>query len=316
MLKDDPIAELIPWYANGTLEAEERERVEVHLPQCASCYALLARARSFRRLAPIATEGKSLEHVSGHLLVQYAETPDQLDTDTKRFVSTHLSGCEVCAGALEILQDMSQGPIERAEGEVETGVARGPLSALVDAVVAFWRGLSRTVLQPAPALVYLGALVVIVAIVTLRGPVERGDASGGRTDGTVRNEIAVLPPAIRLPEEITMRGSDEAPLPQVVAVQAGTEKVVVELMTSIDRADLDDPDAQFLVEIAAGEHAFFSMSRRGADFDRRGHLQLLLDPATLIANATHTIRIVFEKEGDVRNGELLYRKSFRLGPSD
>ncbi|HET6277320.1 MAG TPA: zf-HC2 domain-containing protein, partial [Candidatus Polarisedimenticolia bacterium] len=108
---DDPIAQLIPWYANGTLEEVDRQRVESHLPDCPSCYGLLVHARSFRRLAPSRSQAELLDHVEGHLLVQYAEEPDRLDADTRRFVSMHLGACEVCAGALEILQRMSQAPI-------------------------------------------------------------------------------------------------------------------------------------------------------------------------------------------------------------
>jgi anti-sigma factor RsiW len=37
--------ELIPWYANGTLEGREREEVETHLSTCPSCQAELRRCR-------------------------------------------------------------------------------------------------------------------------------------------------------------------------------------------------------------------------------------------------------------------------------
>ena len=40
MSKHD-IAELLPFYANGTLEADERARVETELARCAQCSAEL-----------------------------------------------------------------------------------------------------------------------------------------------------------------------------------------------------------------------------------------------------------------------------------
>lgn len=40
--------ELLPWYANDTLDAEERARVERHLAQCEDCRAELAVLRAMR----------------------------------------------------------------------------------------------------------------------------------------------------------------------------------------------------------------------------------------------------------------------------
>ena len=39
------IADLIPWYLNGTLGARERQRVEGHLQECSTCRDELARER-------------------------------------------------------------------------------------------------------------------------------------------------------------------------------------------------------------------------------------------------------------------------------
>jgi len=33
----DAIIELLPWYANGTLEVDDHQRIAQHLPQCATC---------------------------------------------------------------------------------------------------------------------------------------------------------------------------------------------------------------------------------------------------------------------------------------
>jgi len=310
MSNADPIAELIPWYANGTLDAAEREKVENHLPGCPSCYALLARARSFRRLAPGAAQEGLLEHVSGHLLVQFAEHPDRLEAGTRRFISLHLSDCQVCAGALEILQGLAQEPIEMEDPGDAERARRGARSSLVDSLIAFWRGLTRSVLGPVPALVYLGALVLVVSTVLMRAPGGGGTGMAGSGVHPM-TAIAVLPPVVRLPEEIAMRGGDARPAPQEVALPGAAGPVLLELVTSIDLEDLSDPGASFRVEIAAGDGVVGTLTLHGSDFDRRGRLQLMLDRDLCVTGIATTVRIVFVKEGDSGNGDEVYRKSVR-----
>ncbi len=310
MSDTDPIAVLIPWYAAGTLDAAEREKVESHLAGCSSCHALLARARSFRRQAPAMTEEGLFDHVEGHLLVQFAEQPDRLEADTRRFISTHLSGCEVCAGALEILQDLSHAPVAAGAGVGASPGPRGPWAALTEAAVAIWHSLSRTVLRPVPALIYLGALGLALLVVPLRQP--GSDPDGGAGGGPAPVAITALPPVVRLPEEIIMRGDEDPPEPQHISLPAGAGRVVLELITSIDLDDLADPDAAFAVEIVLGDRVLHRMLRRGGDFDRRGRLQLLLDPRAFEIGELHAIRLLFQKPDDRRDGELVYRKSFRL----
>ena len=43
-------SDLLPWYVNGTLDADEAERIEAHLPTCAECRRELARCRAFAGL--------------------------------------------------------------------------------------------------------------------------------------------------------------------------------------------------------------------------------------------------------------------------
>ena len=48
-LPADHPEELLPWYVNGTLSPEERQRVEAHLDQCPSCRGEVQALRSLRR---------------------------------------------------------------------------------------------------------------------------------------------------------------------------------------------------------------------------------------------------------------------------
>jgi Putative zinc-finger len=59
--------ELLPWYANGTLEGREREAVETHLLTCASCQAELKSCRDIGTAVHAAGEtawSPSAEHFS------------------------------------------------------------------------------------------------------------------------------------------------------------------------------------------------------------------------------------------------------------
>jgi anti-sigma factor RsiW len=62
---------LLPWFVNGTLEAAEASRVEVHLGQCARCQADAASIASLRSLAadaePVADVDRSWASLRGRL---------------------------------------------------------------------------------------------------------------------------------------------------------------------------------------------------------------------------------------------------------
>ncbi len=45
----EPLRELLPWYAGGALDADERSRLEVHLEGCAECREELAQTLNLAR---------------------------------------------------------------------------------------------------------------------------------------------------------------------------------------------------------------------------------------------------------------------------
>ncbi len=50
------LRELLPWYANGTLTAAERAKVEVHLAQCARCRRELQEIQQIKELVALSVE--------------------------------------------------------------------------------------------------------------------------------------------------------------------------------------------------------------------------------------------------------------------
>lgn len=311
MTDRDAIAPLIPWYANGTLSPEESAEVEEHLASCDACRETLATARQFRRLAPGTSDERLYDHVQSQRLVEYADDPAALEPDARRFITDHLQGCAVCAEAVEILEEMRDATA--AGGIGSPGEPRGasPWSDL-------WRRLSRTLLHPAPALAYLVALVVMVAVLPLRTP------APGQPPGVPAPDVPapvssppeaqVLPPAVELPGELVFRGQGKPPEPMVVAYPAEARAVAVTLVADIEAGDLRDPAASFRVEINQGDRVILQDRRQGSDFDHGSRLTILINAAAVEAGVPCRLRLLLDKPGDPRHGEEIYRRSFLLKP--
>jgi len=322
---DDPIAPLLPWYAAGTLDPAESAQVESHLSSCDTCRDLLAVARGFRRLAPQVPLETLFDHVQSQRLVEFAEDPSGLEPEARRFITTHLQACQVCAEALEILEDLARTPaheVSGAAGEVAARRSQGkPWRAWID----LWRRLSRTVLHPAPALAYLAALIVLLSVLPLRLPAPRSvtpppaevpDVEPSQPQLPPRPAATFIPPAFELPGEVVFRSEGRPPAPAAIPLRAGVESVALSLVTDIDQDDLQDPQATFRVEIAQDDRIVFEARLRATDIDRRGRLTLLLDPATVSAGIPCRARLLLVKPGDPRDGEEIYRRSFLLIPED
>jgi putative zinc finger protein len=325
----DPNARLVPWYAAGTLGADESAALEAHLASCEECRALLALARGFRRLAPATADPALFEHVQAQRLVEFAEDPSALEPDARRFITAHIRTCPPCAEALEILEDLGSAPASGgSEGlEAPMGLVERARRAWVD----LWRRLSRTVLRPGPAFAYLAALILLAVALPLRTPApgpEGGAPAPGSGDGAPvpgpspgpgpgpgpapapRPPAALLPPAIELPEEITFRGDAPTPPPLRVPLPAGAEVVPLVLVTSLEREDLARRDGAFKVTVTQGDRALLEQTCSGADFDRRGRLLLSVDAAAVAPNVPIVVMVVRVQPGDPADGEVLYRRAF------
>jgi len=298
---------LIPWYATGRLGAEDGARVEEHLPTCEECRDMLATARRFRRLGPGIPLEAVLGHVQPQLLVEYVDDPGSLEPDARRFVATHLASCTICAEALEILHDLGSTPAASA-----AGVAPPPASPDVPGMMRRgWRWLTRTLLQPLPALAYLAAIVVLLLVPVVREGVE-GDRAPRPQFGPA---VSVLPRVSVLPEELVQRGPEDGPPPPIeIPLPAGEEQVILELVTSIETEQLRDGEAAFHLGIAEGERLVFEALCRGSEFEPTGRLRVSLDPGGFAAGHVHTVRLTLVKPGDPLDGEEVFRRSFRLVP--
>jgi hypothetical protein len=102
-LEPDPhraVQALLPWYANGTLAADEQARVQQHLAGCALCSAELAFEQTLREVAdgPAVVAARDVEHA-------WAQLRDRLPARTgearaARGASSLLAGWRDSAGWL------------------------------------------------------------------------------------------------------------------------------------------------------------------------------------------------------------------------
>lgn len=89
----DQAIELLPWLVNGTLEAEDREKVRQHLKTCERCRTALADTLETLRLFD--------QHLPAQALVSLAwgETPADVDP---ALAELHLASCPQCAAEMEL----------------------------------------------------------------------------------------------------------------------------------------------------------------------------------------------------------------------
>ncbi len=94
-LNCDHVAELLPWYLNGTLDEGEQGEVRVHLEGCTKCRQALDETRLAWRIYD--------QHIPSEALVALAwgETPEGLDPDV---LERHLETCPQCAAELEMVR--------------------------------------------------------------------------------------------------------------------------------------------------------------------------------------------------------------------
>jgi anti-sigma factor RsiW len=112
------VAELLPWYLNGTLDEREQGEVRVHLEGCTQCRQALEETRLAWQIYG--------QHIPSEALVALAwgETPEGLDPGV---LERHLETCPECAAELEMARTSRR--LEEDEGIAlfPTSVDRLPL---------------------------------------------------------------------------------------------------------------------------------------------------------------------------------------------
>ncbi len=291
----DPIAPLIPWYANGTLAADEREGVDRHLPQCASCRELLERARDRQALGASRGPAEMLEHVHPRLLVEYAERPGRQDAALRRWIESRLEACTTCRKAFERLREVET----QLAGASSAAAARPAGGAIANLWASTRDLLTSTLLRPAPALAYLVALALLLPALWLAGR-QQGEPAGAPRLLVAHGEGAV-------------RGTPGDARPLVVP--PSEDAVLLELRTELLADDIDDPDASFELELRRGDRLLWSRPAARDEFvilDGRAALRLLVYPGRLDEGPLHEISLSVRKPGDPLDGQALFRRSFRV----
>jgi anti-sigma factor RsiW len=112
-LNCDHVAELLPWYLNGTLDEGEQGEVRVHLEGCTKCRQALEETRLAWRIYG--------QHIPSEALVALAwgEPPEGLDPSV---LERHLATCPECAAELEMARTSRR-------LEEDEGIALFPTSA-------------------------------------------------------------------------------------------------------------------------------------------------------------------------------------------
>jgi hypothetical protein len=279
--------ERVAWYALGLLEGEEKAEVEQLLERSAEARALLSMAREQAELLPETDLESALNDVHPRLLVEYAEDPDSLDFETRRWVEQTLSSSATSREALAALREVRQ--------SLDAGDAPAPIADSIWRRA--WSALSDSLLAPLPALAYLVVAGVLVGWVVTHAPegVERAPLMVTQTRDVVGQS------ALR----------DDAAAPGLAPLELRAP-TLLRLRTGLRPGDLTGEGLSFDLELARGGTLLWSERRDIADFDVvDGSLaiQVLLDPATLEAGVAHELRLVARWPGNVLDGAALFRRS-------
>lgn len=340
---DDAVAELIPWYVNGTATPEERRMVEAHLPACEVCRELLHAARGLAE--PGVDDGDLAGHPAATLLRERREKPDGISAEARSRLEAHLRECEACRSADLVLAGI---PLSLGGGSGSRG-ARAAIEA--SGGNRIWLFLTRTVLSPGMALAYVLILAAGLAARVAYGPLAPGTSRplqqeaprpGGEapppsppirpqaphpttasTPGTATPAgipkagvmPSVIPPAVVAPGEILFRDAPPRETkPSLVLDQPASTGLPIHLLlaTEIDEADLADPAASFEIRLTQEGRPVWSTTVKGTAFSDQGETGLLIPYFLLRAAPVTWIEIFLRKPGDPMNGKRVYAKSLGL----
>ena len=230
-----------------------------------------------------------LAHVDPALLTEYAERPEELEPETRRWIEQKLEECETCREAHALLREVASSLEPKQE-------RFRPLAWLRDR-------LGATVLRPAPALAYLVALMVLVPYLLVR---ERSiDAP------------FVTAPVLALRSEPTVRdeGGDASPPLEIASPQGDRGTVVLLLETDLVEADLREGRMKLALELRRGDEVLESREVGARDFefrDGRGVLPLVLRTKTLQEASDLEVSVRALLPGDPLDGQPLFRRHLRV----
>lgn len=152
-----------------------------------------------------------------------------------------------------------------------------------------WRWLSRTLLHPVPAAVYL--VLLVAALILLR--------PGGGEPGP---RVLPTPPTLWAPD--TYRGEGIGSV-EPVPVRLEGESLLLEIQPDLDEERLDDPATLLRIELLEGEAVLWS-GERGADrLGEYGAMHSLLPTGRLRPGREYRLRVILTRPGDPLDGRAL-----------
>ena len=281
----DPVSSLLAFYANETLDREDRLRVEAHLSDCDECRALLDLARAAREMG--GGDFDPSGHVQAQLLAEYAGEPEALEAETRARVASHLQACEICASVVPVLRSM---PGDGREKRLATSV-RPAASRLRDL-------LNATLLRPVPAVAWL-ALALVVFIWIARG------------DGTGRiapDKAVVLPAAIHVQGDVAMRGEEIASAPMRLEAIRGAP-LLLALHTDLDPEETAPGSAPLRLVVRRRSEVLWSVTVTPESIPTNGILEMTL----LSDRFPHEVPLELSLERDAAGSQApLFRKTILL----
>ncbi len=211
-----------------------------------------------------------LGHVHAQHLTAYAER--RLDERIVGYVEDHLQQCEVCRDAVETLRTTAAAAAATVPDRRRSG--------------GLWDRLRRTVLAPASAAVYLVLAVVLAGWWMTRGP---------------EPDVTVLPPAVPLFSDDTLRG-DDAELEPVPLPAPEGQPLVLKLHTDLRPGEATGP---LIVRVESGGDTLVEQRIAAADVPADGALMLILPAEAVMTGRVYRVDVEAP-------GALPFAASFRI----
>jgi anti-sigma factor RsiW len=153
-----PRADLLPWYAAGSLDAVDREKVARHLDACSACRgevaALVSMGETVRR-------HDRADHVDVADLVEWETRGPGSDPALAGRIIDHVRSCSACQEDLQALRD--------ARREVEARAAEDDVSPpIVPGTVSRWPGVRMLTAAAALAVIVAGTALPVIRALRVR----------------------------------------------------------------------------------------------------------------------------------------------------
>ncbi|MEM9558002.1 MAG: zf-HC2 domain-containing protein [Acidobacteriota bacterium] len=266
------VQDLLPWFANGSLDEEERRQVETHLAGCAACRSTLADI--------VALGHAASQHLPIDLLLDLADGAELAAADAER-IRDHLAACPTCRAELAWarLEDEPPAPLafpdERRPPDPPGHQPRTRSSP--------WRALAATVL---------------VALSTAWLMTWEPWSSSSELDRRLHAPL-INTQLLELVPETLRRGRSETP---TLSLDSESPFVTLALISEVRPPADADLFLKFVGPVAESWWAYEGPERTDAG------LYTVLLPASLLGPGEYRVSIVV---GDAASGEVLEEFRFQ-----